>query len=407
MSTRSAFRGASSAAARLALAGLVLGGCAVLGTLASPPVAAAMARPAGLPRSTGPSASFGAVSVVPGSTKAFAVGGVYASSGLSSDLIAEWTGSTWHEMTPPSPGTAVSPDLVDVWAASASDVWAVGSAQVGSDVEPQLLNWNGVSWSSVTVTGLPANSYLSGVSGTSASNIWCVGSSEVLSDGSVTSTPLELDYNGSSWRVMTAGPANSGLTEVSAASPSDVWALGTVGSSYAPMTLHYNGTSWSQVTTPAPAGTYLSGISASGTSVWAVGTAGGAAYALDWTGSKWQASKLARPAGKSAVLASVLTLSSSSVWAAGRVVNSSNTNYGAFTEQFSKGKWSLSTLPAGGNGSSILDLAGSSSSDIWGVGSYFTGKVCDSSSAPLAYHHTSSWTLSSTSALSSQAVPDC
>jgi hypothetical protein len=347
---------------------------------------------------TTPSASLEAVAVVPHSKDAFAVGSWYDETG-SGDVIEKWNGSSWKEMRPPTLAGETSAGLDAVWAASAKDVWAVGFVANSGGQTVQLLHWNGTDWSSDTVAGVPANASLSGISGSSADNVWSVGSS--FDNTSRVSSSLELHFGGTSWTWTAQGPASSFLNAVSVASATKVWAIGSSGSKSAPLVLQLKGTSWKQVSSPAPKDGYLTSLSAAGSTAWAVGGVSGSKsstlYAMEWNGSKWVSAKVPLPTGIHPTLSAVVTLSSSSAWLAGDVSNAKNTNYGAFVEEFTKGKWSVGSLPAtGGKGSYIGGLAATASSNIWGVGSDFTGKICASPEQPIVYHHTSAWKVVAT-----------
>ena len=357
-----------------------------------------------LPSKTSVSPSFAAVAVVPHSKDAFAVGSWYTETG-SGDVIEEWNGSAWKEMTPPTLTGATQAGLNGVWAASASDVWAVGSISTTSTQTLQLIHWNGKAWSSEIVTGVPAGASLSAISGSSASNIWAVGSS--LDDLTETASALELHFGGTSWRSTSEGPADGFLYGVAVASATKAWIVGAGGSKSVPFVLDLEGTTWKQVGSPAPKDGYLSGVSASGSTAWAVGGVSGSKtstlFAMEWTGSKWVSEKVPSPTGVYPRMTAV-TVSSSLAWLAGVVSNTKNTDYGAFVEKFTKGKWSVGSLPVAGNGSYIGGLAAAASSDVWGVGSDFTGKICSTPERTITYHYTSSWKLVATPSFSASTA---
>ncbi|MGO9196982.1 MAG: hypothetical protein ACLQK4_07610 [Acidimicrobiales bacterium] len=375
--------------ARWALAACLTTGAAGIGAIATTGTSVlattTAARLARVEAKSTLSGGFQAVTVVPGSKDAIAVGQWYGKT-TSGDVIEEWTGSTWKDMTPPSLGTSVTGSgLSDVWAASASDAWAVGYMSTNSGSSVQLIHWDGKSWSLQAVAGLPANSTMHGISGSSSSDVWCVG--VAFDDKTLESTPLELHFTGKSWKLSTEGPSDSGLSAVSAASASDIWAIGGEGKTNTQIVVHYDGKSWKNVKSPVPSVSSFNAVSASGSTAWVVGSAGtpSSLYAMEWKGSKWEAVKFPAPTGTYPYLSGVVTLSSSSAWAGG------STGSGVFMEEFAKGKWSVEKVPAVGHGPSLAAFAGSSSRNIWAVGQYFTGKICVSPELPLTYHHTSAW----------------
>ncbi|MHC4601321.1 MAG: fibronectin type III domain-containing protein, partial [Planctomycetota bacterium] len=113
--------------------------------------------------------------------------------------ILYYNGSVWIEM--PSPTTQ---NLNDVWGTAVTDVWAVGAAGT-------ILHFNGNAWSSVTnVTSVVLN----GVHGSSASDVFVVGAF-----GNI------FHYDGNAWSVMTSGVTYP-LSGVYAAASNDVYAVG-------------------------------------------------------------------------------------------------------------------------------------------------------------------------------------
>ncbi|MEV3923951.1 hypothetical protein [Actinomadura coerulea] len=109
------------------------------------------------------------------STSAWAVG--WAGEGLPA--TAHWNGTSWTNVPfPKIDGVDVQSEIAstlsDVYAASANDVWAVGSVRVtdesGKKVSRSLLaHWNGTAWSNVL--GDPGT-YLTQVASDGAGGIW-------------------------------------------------------------------------------------------------------------------------------------------------------------------------------------------------------------------------------------------
>jgi hypothetical protein len=84
--------------------------------------------------------------------------GSYAiSSGAKMNEALHWTGGKWHLVKTPNPGAALINDsstLDAVRCPTASDCWAVGSAQRGNGVlQNEILHWNGKSGPSIGNTG--------------------------------------------------------------------------------------------------------------------------------------------------------------------------------------------------------------------------------------------------------------
>jgi len=179
---------------------------------------------------------------------------------------------------PPSPSDPLFGSLetlTSVYAASPTDVWAVG--QPAGD---QFEHWNGTSW---TGQGIPAgpttaagnSASVSFITGTSASNITAVGTSSIVDPGTDTLESVAFHFNGTAWSEMTI-PANVTMGPVLAFSATNLWSVNDNGDAE-----HFNGTKWAKTKLPIdtglPAGTaqlIMSSISGSSPSdIWAAGTA--------------------------------------------------------------------------------------------------------------------------------------
>src|SRR5436190_942467 len=84
-----------------------------------------------------------------------------------------------------------------VAAVSSSNVYAVGSSVQGTDRFPLVLHWDGQAWTQQTISGPVPDGELSGVKVVSATDIWAVGDADV--PGTNRRQPLVLHFNGSSW----------------------------------------------------------------------------------------------------------------------------------------------------------------------------------------------------------------
>ena len=119
------------------------------------------------------------------------------------------------------------------------------------------------------------------------------------------------------------------LSDVSATSPTDVWAAGTSSAhgtpvSYHTLVEHYDGESWQVMDTPSPSGTsgsLLEGIDAvSPTDVWAVGEPSCPRCLIEhWDGVSWSIlpSPAPGPPGSEQGLSSVTATSADDAWAVG------------------------------------------------------------------------------------------
>ena len=167
-------------------------------------------------------------------------------------------------------------------AATHGVAWAVGSSGNGENTKALTLHWNGHRWQH-EANPSPPGAQLSAVAATSPTNVWAVGT--VGFDPKPTKT-LILHWTGKKWVETPSIPGS--LSTVAATSPTNAWAVGGTHDGAA-LILHWNGQRWRQ--TPSPAG-YLHGLAAtSSTNAWAVGgTTGGSqeTLILHWNGEAWQ-----------------------------------------------------------------------------------------------------------------------
>jgi hypothetical protein len=156
-------------------------------------------------------------------------------------LALHWNGTTWSTMAtkdvpPQRTGASVVDTFTAVTAIAANNVWAVGYATdtvSGSNLPNRTIveHWDGVQWTLTTAPSPTGHPTLTGVAAASASDVWAVGSG--WSDQSVgvpVAKPIYLHFDGTKW-VQVTSPANVGssdniLNAVSAVSTGDVWAVG-------------------------------------------------------------------------------------------------------------------------------------------------------------------------------------
>jgi hypothetical protein len=272
--------------------------------------------------------------------------------------------ATFNIFNPPSQSGAPSgsPEgLTGVYAASPTDVWAVGGA-TGDPFE----HWNGTTW---TGQGLPAGLCteannqcgVSSITGTSADNITAEGGAIIDTGTTEVAESVAFHFNGTSWSQMTIpanvtlGPLaafsatdlwsvnNNGdaeqfngstwtttklpisttlpdlsMSSISGSSPSDIWAAGTASTEgvehrkVAPVLEHFNGTSWTNVTVPVNGG--VSDVAAiSPTDAFALD--GGSL--IQWNGSTWSVVTATTQTGAAVSGSALAALSPTDVWLAG------------------------------------------------------------------------------------------
>ncbi|HVC79968.1 MAG TPA: hypothetical protein VNL35_05620 [Chloroflexota bacterium] len=204
----------------------------------------------------------GAVTVIPGTNQLWAVGDTTdPHAHLNRTLILRYNGADWAVV--PSPNVATyNNGLGGVAAVSANHAWAVGGYNnTASTYRARLvLEWNGVAWKRAPApTGSTTTfNLLSRVIAISAHDVWAVG---------YEFTTIAEHFNGSGWSVVpTPKPLTPGggentaiLYDVSAASSTDIWAVGIYylyynagGGATRTLAEHWDGAAWHIVPSPNP-----------------------------------------------------------------------------------------------------------------------------------------------------------
>jgi hypothetical protein len=188
------------------------------------------------------------------------------------------------------------------------------------------------------------------------------------------------------------------ITDIWGSGASDVYAvgIGDIAQDYnLPLLYHKNGTAWSLTSLSLPSGLTQGSL----TSVWGSGTSSVymAGYGCDASfncfplvyqgdGTHWTKSTLPLPAGQiEGYLHDVWGSSASSVYAVGRSLGATFNNKPLLYHNDGTG-WTEASppLPAGWEGGSLRDIWGSSSSNVYAVGSVYG---LNGSGMPLLYHN--------------------
>jgi hypothetical protein len=275
-------------------------------------------------------------------------------------LAEHWNGSSFSRVPTPN-RSGRSNILEDVAGVASSDVWAVGHADVLATGAASTLaeHWDGITWQIVPTPNEGTKSttnVLTGVAAIAANDAWAVGTSTSWPQGPLA---LTLHWNGSVWsRVRNS--CGQGLSDVTAVSSTDVWAVGGGD------TCHWNGSAWSRV----PAAPDISGFTVllqdvtavSAHDLWAVGLADYACGESEcstgeiqhWSGGLWHFVTHAVPA-----LYGVDAVTADDIWAVGL-------EFGPAIEHFDGATWSQ--VPSGVGGGELLAIAASGPSDLWAAG---------------------------------------
>ena len=216
----------------------------------------------------------------------WAVGSLNYNAPTEQTLIERWNGSSWTIVTSPNASATGANRLNGVTCVSASDCWSVGYYNAGSSNELSLLrtlieHWDGTSWaivSSPNPSATQGNYILYAVTCASASDCWAVGDYDNGTDAGQT---LIERWDGTSWAIVTSpntSPTQANfLRGVTCVSASECWAVGSArtGSTYQTLIEHWDGTSWAIVSSPNTSATQwnqLNGVACvSASECWAVG----------------------------------------------------------------------------------------------------------------------------------------
>jgi hypothetical protein len=268
--------------------------------------------------------------------------------------------------------------LTSTSAVSAADVWAVGRTTTPFGlVAPVVEHFDGTSWSVVNTAPLAGDTAATnGVVALASNNVWVVGQRLHQTSSGIVYTPLIEHFDGKSWSVVPSpNLPNGALNAVSAASPTDIWAVGNTGRfSGHNLIEHFDGKSWSVVPSPTvshPTRDRLTAVSADAPNdAWAVGTAGSGDFQADellhWDGSAWS---VATPAAGMHIT-SIAAVSPTDVWAVGNSLDV------ASIEHFDGTSWTIVTAPAPAN-SALNGISAASATDIWAVGQVGTATFAE------------------------------
>ena len=304
----------------------------------------------------------------------------------------------------PSPNVGGSPplrnELLGVAAVSADEAWAVGWSQDPDGPpyvkRPLTQRFVGGAWRIVD-TPAPAgdtNTVLHGVSAASANDVWAVGSTH---NGLLPSRTLTLHWDGSGWTIVPSPSPDTQLNEllgVAAISPTDAWAVGFRGGTHGEtpletLILRWDGVSWTQVPAPnVPGGAnQLAAVTAvAPDDVWAVGSAGGAPLSMRWNGNAWTVVPVARNRGMSTEkLTGIAGAAGNDLWAVGDGRGFFSNRTSATIKRWNGVYWTDKVCRAsspsnpppdyegGGPDFFFTGISAAASDDVWAVGASGSG----------------------------------
>jgi hypothetical protein len=210
-------------------------------------------------------------------------------------LALRWNGSAWSETDLPETGQlGAYPETDGVDAAPGGDVWIVGNVTTTYPTYnlPLALRWRGGSWDPSAARG----GFAYEVDALASDDVWAVGQAVGYGDGGATSVPLAIHWDGSGWtdvEVPRVANRHHQLSDLVAISHDDVWAVGdyrNVAGTYRGITYHWDGQAWSHIYSPIEeiSQSGLDDVVATGPNdVWAIGGGDSGVVLMHWDGSQW------------------------------------------------------------------------------------------------------------------------
>jgi hypothetical protein len=188
-------------------------------------------------------------------SNAWAVGIYYDTSGDQLNLIEHWNGHQWSVVASPNRASSANA-LYSVTAVSATNIWASGLTRSSMTQSLTLVeHWNGTKWSIVaSPNGGKFDNFLHGITAASATDIWAVGSYSPVGGELPSGKTLVEHWNGTKWSIVPSpnvGTDTNFLIGGTIVSTKDVWAVGdTLSDRTRALIEHWNGTEWSIVASP-------------------------------------------------------------------------------------------------------------------------------------------------------------
>lgn len=231
----------------------------------------------------------------------------------------------------------------------------------------------------------PNSNSLQAVAAISTNKVWAVGYSvQGTSKSNMVKRTLIERFNGTGWQVVKSpnvGTGDNALNGIAAISANNVWAAGY--SSNGALTLHFDGHGW-HVVAAAPA-CQLNAITAiSASDLWAVGTASGKTCAEHFDGTSWSIVQTPNMGTSDNTLQGVSASSSHDVWAVGSYCVGSICDRGGGSFQtliihYDGSRWSVASSPNPSTSVNQLNaVAVVSPTNAWAVGGYSTAFATDS-----------------------------
>jgi hypothetical protein len=262
---------------------------------------------------------------------------------------------------------------------SPNDVWAVGYFydQPQGRYRPLTQHWDGTKSTYIQApTATRGYNAFNAVVEVAPNDVWAVGYHTPVYY-TYEDSPLVEHYDGSKWRIVAAPYRGSGtLTDIAAAGPNDVWAVGyrTVNP-YGTLIEHWDGVRWSLLDDghSRDNSQFWSVVAKGSNDIWAAGsTVHGTrviAFAEHWNGSSWTES-VAQPGRDYDVFNAIADDFAGGLWGVGW--ETPGLGYYQMGQRFDGSRWSMTALPDVGSPNNNLYGLASAGDQAWAVG-YATG----------------------------------
>ena len=301
--------------------------------------------------------------------------------GAGGSYIGHLVGSRWSLWPVPLPPDAFiygddafssnpGSSLAGIYAASDSDVWAVGQYEGTLGALPLIEHWNGKRWAVVKAPPAISASYsgysVAGVAGSGSKDVWAGG--VLPADYAADRFYFAMHWNGTSWRLASPTDSVDQVQAVAMSSPGDVWMVGygsgAGGPALIPIAYHWNGAQWNRTLIPqlSDNGMFETVTTLPGGEAWAAGQG----IMARWNGRMWAAvpDQIA-DAGPGDEVLGLAGTSANDVWAVGTADLSDN----ADIEHWNGRTWNLVLQYSSASGVDQLRAVAASGRTVWALGS--------------------------------------
>lgn len=295
---------------------------------------------------------------------------------LTTDLaLWHWDGFAFTPV-PAGPSTRASLEFGGVGLDETDRFWIIGNYYGGS---AWAQHGNGETWQDDVLPEpkVLANTQFQSAAAPASDDVWIAGSFSnwIAADGYSQEFAMLAHWNGTEWSFADLDHEPGQLVDISAASPDDIWAVGTLDF-YGSYFLHYDGVEWQHIQGSMGLDVSLNAVATlSQNDAWAVGsfyrrdapTPFHEVHIMHWDGTAWSVSPTPSVGGPQAMLYDVYALSPNDVWAVG---NRLDEEYRSTTLvlRWDGYVWSIFESPNPGDFNGLSNIAFLAPGEIWATG---------------------------------------